>query len=153
MRARTNKPVSPGRWTGSLESLERKTRFELATLALARRCSTAELLPRSRTLHVPRASGSTLELYAAAPTASSNTAGADQTGVDRSASERSGEESRMTHVGPPRLELGRLATLEPKSSASTNSATGPRRSDFSMRRSREDARSVRGQSSLGMRKA
>ena len=26
--------------------LERKTRFELATLALARRCSTAELLPR-----------------------------------------------------------------------------------------------------------
>jgi hypothetical protein len=26
--------------------MERKTRFELATLALARRCSTAELLPR-----------------------------------------------------------------------------------------------------------
>ena len=26
--------------------LERKTRFELATLALARRCSTTELLPR-----------------------------------------------------------------------------------------------------------
>src|SRR5579872_4208248 len=29
-----------------LRSVERKTRFELATLALARRCSTAELLPR-----------------------------------------------------------------------------------------------------------
>jgi hypothetical protein len=27
--------------------MERKTRFELATLALARRCSTTELLPRS----------------------------------------------------------------------------------------------------------
>ena len=27
--------------------LERKTRFELATLALARRCSTAELLPHT----------------------------------------------------------------------------------------------------------
>jgi hypothetical protein len=27
---------------------ERKTRFELATLALARRCSTAELLPRAK---------------------------------------------------------------------------------------------------------
>ena len=27
------------------QELERKTRFELATLALARRCSTAELLP------------------------------------------------------------------------------------------------------------
>jgi hypothetical protein len=26
--------------------MERKTRFELATLALARRCSTTELLPR-----------------------------------------------------------------------------------------------------------
>ena len=26
--------------------MERKTRFELATLALARRCSTAELLPQ-----------------------------------------------------------------------------------------------------------
>ena len=29
----------------SSQDLERKTRFELATLALARRCSTAELLP------------------------------------------------------------------------------------------------------------
>ena len=28
--------------------MERKTRFELATLALARRCSTAELLPQLR---------------------------------------------------------------------------------------------------------
>ena len=29
----------------SLKELERETRFELATLALARRCSTTELLP------------------------------------------------------------------------------------------------------------
>jgi hypothetical protein len=29
----------------SLKNLERETRFELATLALARRCSTTELLP------------------------------------------------------------------------------------------------------------
>ncbi|MBP2640206.1 MAG: hypothetical protein H6Q66_1157 [Firmicutes bacterium] len=29
--------------------MERKTRFELATLALARRCSTAELLPHMNT--------------------------------------------------------------------------------------------------------
>ena len=35
-------------------TLERKTRFELATLALARRCSTAELLPHgTATRHQP----------------------------------------------------------------------------------------------------
>ncbi len=32
--------------------LERKTRFELATLALARRCSTTELLPRTVLMNV-----------------------------------------------------------------------------------------------------
>jgi hypothetical protein len=31
---------------GAAVKMERKTRFELATLALARRCSTTELLPR-----------------------------------------------------------------------------------------------------------
>ena len=31
---------------GAFLKMERKTRFELATLALARRCSTTELLPR-----------------------------------------------------------------------------------------------------------
>ena len=31
--------------------MERKTRFELATLALARRCSTAELLPHRNENH------------------------------------------------------------------------------------------------------
>ena len=31
-----------------LDSLERETRFELATLALARRCSTTELLPLTK---------------------------------------------------------------------------------------------------------
>src|SRR5271155_2461300 len=38
----------PGKGGGSQikKILERKTRFELATLALARRCSTTELLPR-----------------------------------------------------------------------------------------------------------
>ena len=46
--------VSPGRCTNggavaAPRQLERKTRFELATLALARRCSTAELLPQFRT--------------------------------------------------------------------------------------------------------
>ena len=30
--------------------MERETRFELATLALARRCSTTELLPQSQSL-------------------------------------------------------------------------------------------------------
>src|SRR5215467_4459983 len=35
----------PG-FSAILEGVERKTRFELATLALARRCSTTELLPR-----------------------------------------------------------------------------------------------------------
>src|SRR5450755_847743 len=37
--------------------MERKTRFELATLALARRCSTAELLPRIRPERIRRALG------------------------------------------------------------------------------------------------
>jgi hypothetical protein len=33
--------------------LERETRFELATLALARRCSTTELLPLTARLSIP----------------------------------------------------------------------------------------------------
>src|SRR5438045_9334722 len=33
--------------------LERETRFELATLALARRCSTTELLPLTANLSIP----------------------------------------------------------------------------------------------------
>jgi hypothetical protein len=32
--------------------MERETRFELATLALARRCSTTELLPRTTNLSI-----------------------------------------------------------------------------------------------------
>ena len=33
--------------------MERETRFELATLALARRCSTTELLPLDADLSIP----------------------------------------------------------------------------------------------------
>ena len=33
--------------------MERETRFELATLALARRCSTTELLPLGARLSIP----------------------------------------------------------------------------------------------------
>ena len=33
--------------------MERETRFELATLALARRCSTTELLPLDASLSIP----------------------------------------------------------------------------------------------------
>ena len=35
----------------NMKMMERKTRFELATLALARRCSTTELLPQLATLN------------------------------------------------------------------------------------------------------
>ena len=37
--------IHPGQPAGAGGGLERETRFELATLALARRCSTTELLP------------------------------------------------------------------------------------------------------------
>jgi len=44
-------PIPPLRpWDSDLDerATERKTRFELATPSLARRCSTTELLPRDR---------------------------------------------------------------------------------------------------------
>jgi hypothetical protein len=65
--------------------MERETRFELATLSLATRCSTTELFPRSPFIYPER-------------------------GV---------------LVGKEGLEPSRLAALEPKSSASANSATRP----------------------------
>jgi hypothetical protein len=37
--------AAPASLNGCRTDVERKTRFELATLALARRCSTTELLP------------------------------------------------------------------------------------------------------------
>ena len=48
-------PGQPGRRPPRRSGMERETRFELATLALARRCSTTELLPLVAGLSIPGA--------------------------------------------------------------------------------------------------
>ena len=47
--------ADPGRCPPRRSGMERETRFELATLALARRCSTTELLPLIARLSIPGA--------------------------------------------------------------------------------------------------